>query len=95
MSVLIKGMEMPTEKMKNGVAIILYPDGSVYSDIDFQWHQAVSVPTLHGRLIDADAYGEILRGLGNRDYRRERGTICDAIKFLRPHYSPTIIEAEE
>ena len=49
----------------------------------------------HGRLIDADAYEKLLRGLGNRDYRREAGTLQDAIKFLHPHYAPTIIPAEE
>ena len=55
---------------------------------------AIPVPP-HGRLIDADAYESLLRGLGDRNYRREKGTICDAIKFLHPHYAPTIIEAEE
>lgn len=49
----------------------------------------------HDRLIDAKAYEELLQGLGNRDYRREKGTIRDAIKFLHPHYTPTVIEAEE
>jgi hypothetical protein len=53
----------------------------------------VSIPP-HGRLIDADAYEDLLRGLGDREYRREKGTICDAIKFLHPHYAPTIIPAE-
>ena len=54
----------------------------------------VPVPP-HGRLIDADAYESLLRGLGDRNYRREKGTICGAIKFLHPHYAPTIIPAEE
>ena len=49
----------------------------------------------HGRLIDADAYENILRSLGSRDYRREKGTICDAIKFLHEHYAPTIIPADK
>lgn len=54
----------------------------------------VPVP-LHGRLIDADAYESLLRGVGDRNYRREKGTIFDAIKFLHPHYAPTIIPASE
>lgn len=48
----------------------------------------------HGRLIDGDAYEALIRGLGNREYRRENGTICDAIKFLHPYYAPTIIPAD-
>ena len=53
----------------------------------------VPVPE-HGDLIDRDAYEKLLRGLGSRDYRREKGTICDAIKFLHPHYAPTIIPTD-
>ena len=46
-------------------------------------------------MIDADAYENILRSLGSRDYRREKGTICDAIKFLHEYYTPTIIPADK
>ena len=43
------------------------------------------------RLIDADAAIELLRSLGSRDYRREKGTIADAMKMLsHSHYTPTI-----
>lgn len=49
----------------------------------------------HGRLIDADAYEQLLYSLGNRDYRREKGSIKDAIKFLHSNYTPTIIPAEK
>ena len=46
------------------------------------------------RLIDADATIELLRSLGSRDYRREKGTIADAMKMLsHSAYTPTI-EAE-
>lgn len=42
------------------------------------------------RYIDADETIELLRSLGSRDYRREKGTICDAIKMLQyPEYTPT------
>lgn len=69
-----------------------------FEEGDVDYSKPVNCPLVpvppHGRLIDADAYEELLHGLGNRDYRREKGTICDAIKFLHPHYSPTVIEAE-
>lgn len=43
------------------------------------------------RLIDADATVELLRSLGSRDYRREKGTIADAMKMLsHPTYTPTV-----
>lgn len=108
MGVYIEGMEMPKEGF---VEILIRDDGTVQQTgqsyridgTDYYtpyvgerpvMYKAVPVPE-HGRLIDADAYGEILRGLGSRDYRREKGTICDAIKMLQPHYAPTIIPAEE
>ena len=96
MAVLIEGMEMPTEEY-GSMTITIYPNGSVMEyigDIGRSLGYAVPVPP-HGRLIDADAYEALIRGLGNREYRRENGTICDAIKFLHPYYTPTIIEAEE
>lgn len=95
MSVIIKGMEMPKDGER--LCIDIHPDGKVSYNLDLKCKQvatAASIPP-HGRLIDADAYEEILRGLGSRDYRREKGTICDAIKFLHPYYAPTIIEAED
>lgn len=46
------------------------------------------------RLVDADVAVRLLRSIGSRDYRREKGTIADAIKMLsHPAYTPTI-EAE-
>lgn len=58
------------------------------------WCPLVYVPP-HGRLIDADKYEQLLRSIGNRDYRREKGTLTDAIKFLHPHYTSTVIPADE
>ena len=92
MSVLIKGLKMPKE---NAICVVIFPDGRVTSQFGVP-HLGTAVPVPpHGRLIDADAYEKLLRGLGNRDYRREAGTLQDAIKFLHPHYAPTIIPAEE
>ncbi|MBQ7247115.1 MAG: hypothetical protein IJS22_03375 [Lachnospiraceae bacterium] len=106
MSILIKGMEMPgrcgscpclhAEHPIHCQAVkadrskrITAPYGLPRPD----WCPLIEVPP-HGRLIDADAYEKLLQGLGNRDYRREKGTICDAVKFLHSHYTPTVIEAE-
>lgn len=43
------------------------------------------------RLIDADATYELLKSLGSRDYRREKGTICEAMKMVAyEDYTPTV-----
>ncbi len=43
------------------------------------------------RLIDADATFELLRNLGSRDYRRDKGTIMDAMKMIsHSEYTPTV-----
>jgi hypothetical protein len=53
------------------------------------------LPKGHGRLIDADEAIKTLKSLGNRDYRREKGTIQEAIKMLDfDEYTPTVIETE-
>ena len=47
------------------------------------------------RLIDANAAVELLRRIGSRDYRREKGTIMDAMKMLSsPAYTPTVDAVE-
>ncbi len=54
------------------------------------------LPKHHGRLIDADETIKVLKSLGNRDYRREKGTIQDAEKMLSyDGYTPTIIEGSD
>ena len=52
MSILIKGMEMPTSP----VLFCIYPDGKVFADLEGNWreYKAVPVPP-HGRLGDLDA----------------------------------------
>ena len=43
------------------------------------------------RLIDADAALGLLKSLGDRDYRRSKGTIAEAEKMLmHEEYTPTI-----
>ena len=94
MGVYIKGIEMPTGN--DELRLIIHSNGQVIISHQTYYEEAEAVPVPpHGRLIDADAYESLLRGLGDRNYRREKGTICDAVKFLHPHYAPTIIPAEE
>lgn len=53
------------------------------------------LPKGHGRLVDADEAIETLKSIGNRDYRREKGTIQEAEKMLSfDEYTPTVIEAD-
>ncbi len=50
----------------------------------------------HGRLIDADEAIKVLKSLGSRDYRRERGTIQEAIKMLSyDEYTSTIVPEDK
>ena len=40
--------------------------------------------------IEREATLNVLRNLGSRDYRREKGTIADAMKMImHPHYTPS------
>ena len=54
------------------------------------------LPKGHDRLIDADEAIKVLKSLGSRDYRREKGTIQEAIKMLSyDEYTSTIIPANK
>jgi len=66
--------------------------GYAQSNTRPSWCPLVEIPP-HGRLIDADKLEDVFSGLGDRAYRRTKGTIMDAQKFLS--YAPTVIESEE
>lgn len=94
MGVYLPNIDMP--KDDKCVTIEICPDGSIWQKYRGTVPNAKAIPVPpHGRLIDAEAYKSLLRGLGDRNYRREKGTICDAIKFLHPYYAPTIIPADQ
>lgn len=81
MSVLIKGMEMPTAP----IILILFPDGHVETkeyNIGAR-SKAIPVPP-HGRLIDADA---LLKDYESSFYRKAVVTLMED--------APTVIPAEE
>lgn len=88
MSVLIKGMEMPTAP----VLLCIHPDGKVFADLEGGWreYKAVPVPP-HGRLGDLDALCNRLEKAGKIKPYLESG-LNAAISFALS--APTIIEAE-
>ena len=107
MSVLINGMEMPTEK--NGVVLIIYPNGTVLVEPTFakrhegrKEFKAVEIPP-HGRLIDADALihdirlellGIEMNGLkGTPAYADDLRTMW--MRLADEDLAPTIIEADD
>lgn len=92
MSILIKGMEMPTGERP--VHIEIHQDGTVlqwkFNESDEIIGTAVEVPTPHGRLIDADAipYKKIM-------YDEETDEFYYGVTKPYIDRMPTIIEAEE
>lgn len=95
--ILIRGMELPTKGYKT---IILHSNGRVYEPTSEELivnkiADATELPP-HGDLIDRDEAISVLKNIGSRDYRREKGTICDAIKMIsHDQYVPVIISAEK
>jgi len=96
MSIYINGIEMP--KDNEILCINIMANGNVYYSLDLNANtiaNAAHVPP-HGRMIDADDAVKVLVSLGERDHRREKGTICEAIKMLSSaEYTPTIIQADK
>ena len=89
MSILIKGMEMP--QGNSIIHVLIYADGTVYTGhVNDSRYSAVSVPTPHGRLIDADA---LMTEVMDRDLDHlQRDDWKEVIQIMED--APTIIEAE-
>lgn len=99
MSILIKGMEMPTDRPQ---LLWVYPNGkalTVQSDVD-PWKdlQATPVPP-HGRLIDADKLHEATY---HRAFETDGDTMWQSGCWVRyraieqvQDSQPTIVEAED
>lgn len=94
MSVLIKGMEMPSNCIEcwffDDARCYLYSSGVPnryhYSgDTKPDWCELVGLPTPHGRLIDADAFEDFIRKYWDKDDH----WIAEVV-----YSRPTIIEAE-
>ena len=104
MSILIKGMEMPTEYP---LWIVVSADGTVQYNYFNEWktaeEKAVSIPP-HGRLIDADAlhklfedqwdYLQVLDWNENPTAEAKQSGINWCINTMHDN-APTIIPAEE
>lgn len=101
MGVYFHNMEMPTNCAQCPVNMEVCKKGYEYllAHPELYDKRADDCPLVfvpkHGRLIDADIYEELIRNLGNWECRRENEIICNAIKFLYPHYAPTVIPASE
>lgn len=92
MSVLIKGMEMPTDSF---IRIILYPNGQAVkaNAVDYEEFEAIPVPP-HGRLIDANVLMENEENISFKD--EWHMTVTEAFVSVKNiAHAPTIIEAEE
>ena len=97
MSILIKGIEMPT---KENIVILIRPNGDVWmigdmpnEDTHLVKAQAVPVQP-HGRLIDVDVFIEKCEEMADK----EDGNQLDALVFLRwflEQNAPIIIPASE
>ena len=90
MSILIKGMEMPTDDF---IRIILYPNGQAVkaNAVDYEEFEAMPVPP-HGRLIDADALMENEENISFKD--EWHMTVTEAFVSVKNIVdAPTIIES--
>ena len=95
MSVLIKGMEMP--QGNSTINVLIYADGTVYTGhVNDSRYSAVSVPTPHGRLKDADAFDERVRVAGGMSEEELTEDFKDGVQTVLYMLSKqmTIIEAE-
>lgn len=99
MSILIKGMEMP--EAGQTITIAVNWDGSLYARLEpvGGWCPLVSVPTPHGRLIDADVLKEkqqedadLFKGSTDYGEKCRRDEALNAVANIVN--APTIIEAE-
>lgn len=85
MSVLIKGIDMPTKG--NPITVTIYPNGTAEWEAQHITGSAIPVPP-HGRLIDADAlYKDLLEDVGYGEAERFNDYWLGE--------QPTIIPAEE
>ena len=91
MSILIKGMEMPTER-KNFNLTIKYNGTVLDTETGMQVAEAHELPA-HGRLIDGDVAEAICFTNEDADGKDFYDGILYAADFISQQ--PTIIEAEE
>lgn len=91
MSLILKGIDLPTKKQKTLIVEIAW-DGDVWVDnhdhYELKYNSAIQIPKGHGRLIDGDELAEHMK----RDNPQ-----TSKIKWMEilVKYAPTILEAEE
>ena len=90
MSILIKGMEMP--QGNSTINVLIYADGTVYTGhVNDSQYSAVSVPTPHGRLIDAGKLKSRL--VLDNDSNELQRISADILKWI--DIQETVIEGSE
>lgn len=104
MSILIKELHLPTERLYP-LHLTIYSDGSVFCGhgIGKRSYEAVEVPVPHGRLIDLDAFMKGCQDLGRTEVNNGYSTPEDMeikMEFLRMFFekinpTPTIIPADQ
>ena len=98
MSIIIKGMDMP---ISGSIVVEILPNGKVFphtKGISFH-HEAIEIPTPHGRLIDADKARAEFREWAEDEWNQNASPVSwayayeDVIDYLDD--APTILESEE
>lgn len=97
MSIIIKGLDMPTCSNEDCVVVIRKGKAEVWqTGYKERTLEAIQIPTPHGRLIDGDLFKEIIKDsvpawtIGVKIPTYGDMDIMDKIYFI-----PTILEAEE
>ena len=97
MSIILKGIDLPTDRKPYGIEVIYRFEGAdgLFSEQNYlSPNEAIQIPKNHGRLIDAD------------ELKEKRETMCwkddcymthesDFIDSRHIDNAPTILEAEE
>lgn len=92
MSILIKGLDIPTEY---GRCIVIYSDGRVTTEFGSQAIAKAAPIHTHGRLIDADALkGTLDYYIREAGWDEKTNQVLGWVKDEFIDSEPTIVEAE-
>ena len=99
MSLILKGIDLPTKKQKTLIVEIAW-DGDVWVDnhdrYELKYNSAIQIPKGHGRIGDLDLLKDMIKdsvpayGIGVKIPTYGDMDIMDKIEFI-----PTILETEE
>ena len=102
MSIILKGIDMPTDRKPYGIEVIYRFEGAdgLFSEKNYlSPNQAIQIPKGHGRLIDADALEIVFKDMAKCEWNQKVSPISWAYAFEDTideiDNAPTILEAEE